>query len=580
MSVNNEPVNNASVIAPGMFRVIPSTCTSGSQSKNNTRKNRITPATSSNKKNKTVEAHPKKVMSSSNRKNHVSLCNANFKHAVKDVNSKFVCSTCNGCLFFANHDKCVVTYINDVNKRVKSKSGKSKKMEWKPTGKVFTTIRHRWFPTGTTFTINGTKFPLNRITSNLIVPPKETSQTPVITPNPEVKVYRRRTKVAKSVVQIIFWYLDLKCSKYMAGQRSQLINFVEKFIVTVRFGMIILQRLWELLHDRKPDLKYLYVFGALCYSTNESEDLRKLKPKADIGIFISYTPTKKAYQIYNRRTRHIMETIHVDFDEMISMDFEQSSSRPALHEMTPGIISSVLVQHPPSTTTYVPPTKNDWDLLFQPMFDEYFNPPPSVVSLVRVVAALRLADPTGSPLSTSIDQVAPFAVKQDKFGGVLKNKARLVAKGYRQEEGLDFKESFAPVASIEAIRIFLANAANKNMTIYQMDVKTAFLNDKLREVVYALRAWYDMLSSFLLSQKFFKGVVDPTLFTRKEGKDILMIMLGVKTQEKSTSGSAQFLGDRLVSWSSKKQKSTAISSTEAEYIALSGCCAQILWMSS
>ncbi|GJV96587.1 hypothetical protein Tco_1548164, partial [Tanacetum coccineum] len=110
-------------------RVIPSTSASGSQSKNNTRKNRITPAASSNKKNKTVEAHPRKVMSSSNKKNHVSLCNANFKHAVKDANSKFVCSTCNGCLFFANHDKCVVTYINYVNKRAKSKSGKSKKME-------------------------------------------------------------------------------------------------------------------------------------------------------------------------------------------------------------------------------------------------------------------------------------------------------------------------------------------------------------------------------------------------------------------------------------------------------------------
>ncbi|GJR99351.1 hypothetical protein Tco_0315860 [Tanacetum coccineum] len=187
------------------MRVITSTRASGSQSKNNTRKNRITPAASSNKKNKTVEVHLRKVMSSSNKRNHVFMCNANFKHAVKGANSNFVCSTCNGCLFSTNHDKCVVSYINDVNKRVKSKSGKSKKMEWKPTGKVFTTIRHRWFPTGTTFTINGTKCPLNRITSNLIVPPKETSQTPVITLNPEVKVYRRRTKVAKSVIQIIFW---------------------------------------------------------------------------------------------------------------------------------------------------------------------------------------------------------------------------------------------------------------------------------------------------------------------------------------------------------------------------------------
>ncbi|GKF37066.1 retrovirus-related pol polyprotein from transposon TNT 1-94 [Tanacetum coccineum] len=77
-----------------------------------------------------------------------------------------------------------------------------------------------------------------------------------------------------------------------------------------------------------------------------------------------------------------------------------------------------------------------------------------------------------------------FKVKQDEFGGVLKNKARLVAKGFRQEEGIDFEESFAPVARIEAIRIFIENAAHKNMTVYQMDVKIAFLNDKLREEVY------------------------------------------------------------------------------------------------
>ncbi|GJV86480.1 retrovirus-related pol polyprotein from transposon TNT 1-94 [Tanacetum coccineum] len=107
-----------------------------------------------------------------------------------------------------------------------------------------------------------------------------------------------------------------------------------------------------------------------------------------------------------------------------------------------------------------------------------------------------------------------YKVKTDKFGGVLKNKVRLVAQGFRHEEGINFEESFSPVARIEAILIFVANAANKNMMIFQMDVKMAFLNGELKEE------------------------------------------------------------------SSKKQKSTAISSTEAEYIALSGCCAQILWIRS
>ncbi|GKF64973.1 retrovirus-related pol polyprotein from transposon TNT 1-94, partial [Tanacetum coccineum] len=124
-----------------------------------------------------------------------------------------------------------------------------------------------------------------------------------------------------------------------------------------------------------------------------------------------------------------------------------------------------------------------------------------------------------------------------------------------QEDGIDFEESFSPVARIEAIRIFVENATNKNIMIYQMDVKTAFLNDELKEEVYvsqpegfidqdnslhvykpkkaiyglkqAPRAWYYMLSSFLILQHFSKGVVDPTLFTRKAGNDLLLFKMSM-----------------------------------------------------
>ncbi|GJR22192.1 retrovirus-related pol polyprotein from transposon TNT 1-94 [Tanacetum coccineum] len=128
-----------------------------------------------------------------------------------------------------------------------------------------------------------------------------------------------------------------------------------------------------------------------------------------------------------------------------------------------------------------------------------------------------------------------YKVKTDEFGRVLKNKARLVAHGFRQEEGINFEESFASVARIEAIRIFVANAANNNITIYHMDVKTAFLNGELKEelkkALYGLkqapRAWYDMLSTFLISQHFSKGAVDPTLFTRKAGNDLLLVQVYV-----------------------------------------------------
>ncbi|GJR68781.1 hypothetical protein Tco_0014846 [Tanacetum coccineum] len=130
--------------------------------------------------------------------------------------------------------------------------------------------------------------------------------------------------------------------------------------------------------------------------------------------------------------------------------------------MTPETLSSGLVPNPPLLTPYVPPTKKDWDTLFQLMFDEYFNPLPSVASTVPVAVAPVPANSTGSPSSTLVDEDAQspstlqtpqasqsqllLLVKLDKLGGVLKNKARLVAKEYCQEEGINFEETFAPVA--------------------------------------------------------------------------------------------------------------------------------------
>nr|GEZ41394.1 retrovirus-related Pol polyprotein from transposon TNT 1-94 [Tanacetum cinerariifolium] len=229
---------------------------------------------------------------------------------------------------------------------------------------------------------------------------------------------------------------------------------------------------YELMHDKKPNLSFFHVFGLLCYPTNDNEDLGKLNVKVGIGIFVGYAPAKKAFRIYNRRTHKIIERIHVTFDELTSMASEQ---------------------------------------------------------FVPVAAGPRAIQIADSAISTSIDQDAPSL---SEFGGVLKNKARLVAQGFRQEEGIIFEESFAPVARIEAICIFVANEANKNMTIFQMDVKTEFLNGELKEEVYvsqpegfvdqeclshvyklkralyglkqAPRAWYDILSSFLISQHFSK----------------------------------------------------------------------------
>ncbi|GJR41189.1 retrovirus-related pol polyprotein from transposon TNT 1-94 [Tanacetum coccineum] len=116
---------------------------------------------------------------------------------------------------------------------------------------------------------------------------------------------------------------------------------------------------YELLHDKPPDLSFFHVFGALCYPTSDSGNLGKLQPKDDIGIFIGYAPTKKAFRIYNRRTKRIIEIIHVDFNELTAMASEHSSSGPALHEMTPAIISSGLVPNPPPSTPFIPPSRTD-----------------------------------------------------------------------------------------------------------------------------------------------------------------------------------------------------------------------------
>nr|GFB51301.1 retrovirus-related Pol polyprotein from transposon TNT 1-94 [Tanacetum cinerariifolium] len=144
---------------------------------------------------------------------------------------------------------------------------------------------------------------------------------------------------------------------------------------------------YELLHSKLPDLSFFHVFGALCYPTNDSENLGKLQPKADIGILIGYALTKKAFRIYNRRTRRIIETIHFDFDELTAMASEHSSSGPALNDMTPGTISLGHECTSSSSTSYVPPSRNDWDLLFQPMFDDLLNPPLSVVNQAAEVIA-------------------------------------------------------------------------------------------------------------------------------------------------------------------------------------------------
>nr|GFA40423.1 uncharacterized mitochondrial protein AtMg00810-like [Tanacetum cinerariifolium] len=172
----------------------------------------------------------------------------------------------------------------------------------------------------------------------------------------------------------------------------------------------------------------------------------------------------------------------------------------------------------------------------------------------------------------------PDPNKKDEGSLVIRNKARLVAVGYSQQEGIDYDETFVPVARIETIHLFLTYTTHKDFTVYQMDVKTAFLNGIFKAEVYvgqppAVKRIFCYL----------KGTINLGLWYLKDfGFDLTAYSdadhAGCHLDRKSTTDSVQFLGDKLVCWSSKKQNCMSISTAESEYVAVSGCCAQMLWM--
>nr|GEZ30462.1 putative ribonuclease H-like domain-containing protein [Tanacetum cinerariifolium] len=427
---------------------------------------------------------------------------------------------------------------------------------------------------------------------------------------------------------------------------------------------------YHIINDRKPSVKFFYIFGSLCYIVRDGENLDKIKEKCDACIFVGYSTQSRAYKVFNKRTRVIMESIHVNFDELPHMASDQVSSDPAPkcqrmaleHDsLSPTIQRQENVPQADRTVT----TSNELDLLFSLMFDELLNGSFKVVAKSSVVSSADAPNqrqqhttplnnhtahaptcqvPTLAPTVTSFeninqaetyaknDQVADdefinifctpvqdrgetssqqfignpsqfvrtrrqlesdgeicmFALtvsrtkpknikeamadsawiesmqeelyqfdqldvwelvdrplctnvinlkwlwknKHDEENTVIQNKSHLVAKGYAQKEGVDFEESFAPVARLEAVRLFIAYAAHKSFTVYQMDVKTVSIrSSERRGALYGLkqapRAWYDERSKFLLSKGFSKGSIDPTLFITEHRGDILLVQIYV-----------------------------------------------------
>nr|GFA17964.1 hypothetical protein [Tanacetum cinerariifolium] len=454
--------------------------------------------------------------------------------SAETVNVKSVSAMCAKCVLIDKHDLCVPKSVaKPLKKTVAYESIK------KPRNNV--RKRHERF--GKIYKWSYIKF----TPSGYIWKPKS-----------------KQANVNPNLIEIILFIVDSGCSKHIMGNLKLLINFVEKFLGTATSSQAWLwhRRLSHLNFDTinllsKNDImvglpKLKFVKDYLCSSCElgkglfkedfmlkDGENLDKMKEKGDECIFVGYSTQSRAYIVFNKRTRVIMESIHVNFDELPQMASNHISSDPAPEclsmtlnhdSLSPAIQRQANVPQADRTVT----TSNELDLLFSPMFDELLNGSSKVVSKSFAVSdadAPNQRQHHTTPLnnhttpaptcqvptlaltvisSKNINQAETYAEndqvaddefinifstpknKHDEENTVIRNKSRLVAKGYAQKEGVDFEESFAPVARLEAVRLFIAYAADKSFTIYQMDVKTTFLYGPLKEEVRQLESDAEM----------------------------------------------------------------------------------------
>ncbi|GJR42437.1 integrase, catalytic region, zinc finger, CCHC-type containing protein [Tanacetum coccineum] len=406
---------------------VSSTNASRSKPRSNTKNDRIPQTSSRSKKNK-VEAHHRKFKSSANKNNHVSDRNANVK--------------------------------NKMQKRKVAKSAKQKvKSEWKPTGRIFKTVGLKWIPTGRTFNLVGKPCPSSSSndTSAIVVPLGHILRTNVISvdvpcPKLSLRYDHARESLSKCMIDLDFHTFNLHDFGFEGIIRDEKLlpwKFDYLGIVEILLWDMEIYKWGIFLFHMFTTLKDLFIISSslvrylrtdnnteflnqtlqkyteddgITHNTSTAStpqqngiverhnrmlveaDLGKLQSKANIRIFIGYSPSKKAHRIYNKRTRQIMETMSVQFDELTQMASEQHSSGPGLYGLTSGHISSGLVLNQAASTSAKPPTKNDWDFLFQPMFDEYFKS-------LNVVSTPHFRS-TNSPLnSTNVEpneEVAEF----------------------------------------------------------------------------------------------------------------------------------------------------------------------------
>nr|GEV80835.1 hypothetical protein [Tanacetum cinerariifolium] len=412
---------------------------------------------------------------------------------------------------------------------------------------------------------------------------------------------------------------------------------------------------YELINKRKPNIKFFYVFGCRCYLLNDYHDVGKLKAKGDIGVFVESSKESASFRVYNKRTWKIHESVNVNFDEISEMASKQFSlelddtSSSSLNGDVQQSSEEVMVPltNTQSISNHMVPNVNEasssHNVFNERLEDAYFKAS-TAIEPDNVAEALKDADWV-SAMQDELDQFA---------------RLKLVVVRYCQQEGIDYDETFAPVDRIEAICLFLAYVAHKDFTVFQIDVKTVFLNGILKEEVYvgqplgfvskqypdhvyaldkalyglkqAPWAWifinqskyiFDILKRFGMEHcdmvptpmveqaklkldlvgkpvdhTDYRSMIRSLMYLTSNRPDILFATClwyskdssfdltaysdadraGCHLDRKSTSGSVQVLGDKLVCWLSKKQNCVSLSIAESENVVVSGCCAQVLWM--
>ncbi|GJT93566.1 retrovirus-related pol polyprotein from transposon TNT 1-94 [Tanacetum coccineum] len=318
---------------------------------------------------------------------------------------------------------------------------------------------------------------------------------------------------------------------------------------------------YELLRGRKPTLDYFRVFGSKCFILNIKDYLTKFDPKSYEGVFLGYSQNSKAYIILNKHTRKVKESLNMTFDETPppsktlplvddDLDEEEAIKVTKKKNLENDIVDETLEVN---EIVNIKESRN--------------HPLENVIGNLKKIT-LRSQARNQSNFYCFISTIEPKNVNealedecwivamQEELNQFIANDVwELVAQGYNQQEGIDYDETYAPVARLESIRILLAYACVLDFKLFQMDVKSAFLNGFINEEVYvaqplgfidfekpdhvyklkkalyglkqAPKAWYDRLKAFLIKHEYKMGMVDNTLFTKKKSSNLIIVQIYV-----------------------------------------------------